>query len=168
MALIIIMPCVALIMITSKTNIFLGVRSYVVESGSMTPTLPVGSVIFSQKQTHYKVGDIITFVRSGVEVTHRIKSAAQGGSFLVQGDANKVVDADPVKISDIKGKEFFMIPYVGRVIFFVKSLPGLILLIILPCSLLILFELWNLKRHIEVATEEKVRKKLTEELRSAK
>ena len=55
---------------------FFGYQLYVVESGSMKPTLNVGTVILSRKpqdSAALKVGDIVTFkTLSGKTVTHRI------------------------------------------------------------------------------------------------
>lgn len=159
---IIILPVAVFISITSKTDIIAGIRSYMVESGSMTPTLPVGSIILDQKSDTYHRGDIITFTRGGQTVTHRIKTA-KNGQFQVQGDANNTPDESLVAPSDIQGKELFMIPYIGWAAAFLKTLYGLLLFIILPCALLIVFEFWNLKKHIEIATEEKFKKKFAEE-----
>jgi signal peptidase len=159
---IIILPLAVFMMVTSKTDFILGIRSYVVESGSMTPTLPVGSVIFDQKVSQYHTGDIITFTRDGQTVTHRIDKV-MNGKFQVKGDANKVADEDLVAPSDIQGKELVMVPYLGFAAAFLKTFYGLLFFIILPCVLLVLFEIWNLKGHIEKETEKKMRAKLAQE-----
>lgn len=159
---IIVLPLAVFMMVTSKTDALFGIRSYIVESGSMTPTLPVGSVIFDQKAVQYHSGDIITFTRDGQTVTHRI-DAEKEGKFQVKGDANKVADEKLVATSDIQGKELLMIPYLGWAVAFLKTFYGLLLFIILPCALLILFEIWNLKGHIEKETEKRMRAKLAQE-----
>jgi signal peptidase len=159
---IIVLPLAVFMMVTSKSDFIAGIKSYVVESGSMTPTLPVGSVIFDQKASQYHTGDIITFTRDGQTVTHRIDTVMDG-KFQVKGDANKVADEDLVALSNIPGKELIMIPYLGYAAAFLKTFYGLLLFIILPCALLILFEIWNLKRHIEKETEKRLRAKLAQE-----
>lgn len=52
-----------------------GYQLYKVQSGSMSPTLPIGSIILSKKPSDasaLKVGDIVTFSQNGIIVTHRI------------------------------------------------------------------------------------------------
>ena len=54
----------------------MGIQIYKVETGSMTPTLPVGSVFIARKvksKETFSSGDIVTFrTLSGAIVTHRI------------------------------------------------------------------------------------------------
>lgn len=60
---------------SGKTPEILGYQFYKVMSGSMSPTLKIGSVIISKKPENassLKVGDIITFKQDGTVVTHRI------------------------------------------------------------------------------------------------
>lgn len=85
-----------------------GFRRFVIVSGSMEPTLPVGSVVYDEvvPTGELMVGDMITFVpppEFGVDahVTHRIVSidvapveSPAGGSrtYRTKGDANPTVD----------------------------------------------------------------------------
>ncbi len=59
-----------------KTPVVFGFQLYEIESASMDPTLPVGSIILSQTPEDadsLKVGDIITFINSkDMIITHRI------------------------------------------------------------------------------------------------
>lgn len=65
---------------------------FVVETGSMEPTLTVGSVIISKKPQDaaaLKVGDIVTFrTETGYVVTHRIIEVIRGSpvSYRTKGD----------------------------------------------------------------------------------
>src|SRR5688500_13738077 len=57
--------------------LLLGWQSLVVYSGSMEPTIPVGSIVVLQPvaPAQLQVGDVVTFARTaepGVQVTHRI------------------------------------------------------------------------------------------------
>lgn len=87
-----------------------GYQLYNVETGSMTPTLPVNSLILVRQANEpdkLKVGTIITFIRKGHTVTHRIVEIDKdSGSikYKTKGD-NPVntVDTEPVAPSDIKG-----------------------------------------------------------------
>lgn len=158
-AVLIILPIVLFTFITAKTNFF-GIQSFVVLSGSMQPTLPVGSVIYTQHRTLYQKGDIIAFKRGDVNVTHRIIKINEDGTFVTQGDANNAADNKTVASSDILGRETFFLPYVGRAIVFLKTPIGFFGSVVFPITVFIILELWNLKREIEKEVERKLQKKM--------
>ena len=95
----------ALLLVLSAGPRFLPFEDLVVDSGSMTPTLPVGSVAIYRHETaaQVKVGQIILFGKpsdTGVVVTHRvyaIKNSPQGRYFETKGDANPAPDAWQVR-----------------------------------------------------------------------
>ncbi len=125
---------VIFVLITSKTHI-VGIRSYVVLTGSMEPAIPAGSMIAVQKQSTYNTGDIITFTSSSVEVTHRIISTKKSNNiatYQTKGDANQTSDQSLVYRDTISGKVIFYVPYMGKAVVFLKTLPGLVFFIILP------------------------------------
>jgi signal peptidase I len=113
-------------------------------SGSMSPTIGLGSIVLVVEQDSYEVGDIISYYSEigGQEfiVTHRIHNIG-GNAYVTKGDANKVVDRDVVRPRLVIGKAVAIIPYLGFVIAFAKSLPGTLLIIILPAILIIRTEL---------------------------
>ena len=77
------------IVVTSKTNLLAGIKSFVVLTGSMEPALPAGSVVFIRPSDSYRTGDVISFKNSsGMTVTHRIV-ASSNGFIRTAGDANK-------------------------------------------------------------------------------
>ncbi len=49
------------ILITSKTALVKGIRSFVVVSGSMQPAIKVGSIVFVKPAGSYQLGDVIAF-----------------------------------------------------------------------------------------------------------
>jgi len=76
-------------------------------SGSMEPTLHVGSRIIIHQQDEYQVGDIITFrADEGKVETHRLTGIASNGEYTTKGDANPTPDVweDPITESDVIGK----------------------------------------------------------------
>lgn len=86
----------------------------VVESGSMTPILPVYSVIIVDKRSNYEPGDVITYkADKGEIVTHRLIKVNDDGAFITKGDANPTPDnyTDPVTINDVEGKAVYKIIY---------------------------------------------------------
>lgn len=126
----------------------------IVLSGSMEPELPIGSLIFLKPETNYSIGDIVTFgkdTKTDVPTTHRIVSVREEGSeryYRTKGDANDNEDARETKGSEVLGRVFFGIPYVGYVLDFAKKPIGFVLLILLPALVIILDEIGNVWREV--------------------
>lgn len=128
-----------------------GLKPFVVLSGSMEPTYHVGSLIYV-KSVDYKtlqVGDPITYMLSqDTVVTHRIievlvdEEEPNTIRYFTQGDANEAPDGTSVHYKNIIGKPVFSIPYLGYVSSYIQHPPGtyvaiaagalLILLVFLP------------------------------------
>lgn len=139
---------VALFTIGSNSNILKGYHSFLVQSGSMEPTIMTGDIVIVHQQNQYLKNDVIAFY--GAEnriITHRIISSEKDyqAIFATKGDANRSVDSDTTTIDKIIGKVIFVVPKLGYFVAFAKSLPGLILLIIVPAAALILDELIKIK-----------------------
>ncbi|MDR1213274.1 MAG: signal peptidase I [Propionibacteriaceae bacterium] len=117
----------------------------IVVSGSMEPTLPVGSVVFAREveASALKVGDIVSVPQSpgGDIVTHRIltiEPAADGQVTLqLQGDANKLPDAGTHTVASAY-RYVVQLPQVGKAILWARYnalAAGLILFGLLVFSL---------------------------------
>ena len=111
-----------------------GLQPYVVLSGSMEPTYPVGSMIYTKKvdPSELQKNDPLTFhLNSGAVATHRIveviqpTKAGETLSFRTKGDANAIADADPIPADRILGKPVFCVPLLGFVANFIQRPPGL-------------------------------------------
>lgn len=130
---------------------FIGLKPFVVLSGSMRPTYEVGSLIYvkSVDYRELKVGDPITYMISqDTVVTHRIIEILVDDEnpdtlrYFTQGDANTAPDGTSVHYKNIIGKPVFSIPYLGYVSNYIQNPPGmyvaiaagaiLILLVFLP------------------------------------
>ena len=126
--------------LTSKIPI-LGIRSFVVSSGSMQPALPVGSVLFIRPALIYSVGDIISFKNSsGSVVTHRIVGKSiqtPENIYRVAGDANPQPDSALISQSEIICRSFSHLPVLGRVAGFTQSRLGFLTLLLIPTFLFI-------------------------------
>ena len=128
-----------------------GLKPYVVLSGSMEPTYHVGSLIYVKSVDYHElqVGDPITYMLSeDTVVTHRIIEVLVDEEdpdtirYFTQGDANAVSDGSSVHYKNIIGKPVFVIPYLGYVSSYIQHPPGtyvaitaaaiLILLVFLP------------------------------------
>jgi len=101
-----------------------GATPYTVLTGSMRPDRPPGTLVVVRPVDvdAIAVGDIVTYqLRSGEPevVTHRVVSVGStlGGERVLrtQGDANSVMDALPVRETQIKGRLWYSVPYLGRV-----------------------------------------------------
>jgi len=99
-------------------------RALTVLTGSMTPSIPVGSIVLVQpvdtRTLH--VGDVATY-QGGTPsapdfVTHRIvkiDTSTTPTTFTFKGDANRGPDIKPVPATAIRGKVWFRVPYLGSV-----------------------------------------------------
>lgn len=157
------LPLVIFTLITSKTGVIMGVRSFTVLSGSMEPTLPVGSIIYTLRQRSYDLGDVISVNMGGTTLTHRITQTIQKNGqvyYQLKGDANKNADAKLVEDFEVVGKQVVAIPFVGRAAAFLRTPIGFVSLVVLPALLLVGFELWTIKKELEIQIEKKVRTEL--------
>lgn len=158
-----ILPFFVFILITSKTGALGGIRSFVVLTGSMEPTIPVSTIVFTYPLDIYKLNDVIAFKKDDRTVTHRVVEVEDKGSLLyykTMGDANNTSDSDLVPQSNLLGKVFFAIPYIGRIVFFIKTVPGYLALIVFPAGIFIIFELININNELKKEGEKKFLQKM--------
>lgn len=99
-----------------------GVGASVVLSGSMEPKLSAGDLIFIVEKDEYHPDEIVVFQEGSIAVAHRILSISEE-EVITQGDANNSEDA-PFHPKYIKGKVVFAIPYVGYLVYIVKTPLG--------------------------------------------
>lgn len=101
-----------------------GATPYGVLTGSMRPELPPGSLVIVRPTAaaDIGVGDVITYqLESGRPevVTHRVVAVApsEDGTtlFQTQGDANDIPDERWVAEVQIKGVEWYSLPYLGHI-----------------------------------------------------
>jgi signal peptidase len=121
-------------------------KAMAVLSGSMTPSYPVGAMVFTRPVDpgQVAVGEIITFQRPSNPaelVTHRvvaIDTSTGAPVFTTKGDANNAADLDPVPASAVQGRLWFGVPQLGRVAAVLHSPQGLGFLVLLICGVLAL------------------------------
>lgn len=99
------LACVLLAVALAAPRV-LGLTPFVVLSGSMEPTYPVGSLVYvrSVDASELRVGDPVTFTLEGREAvaTHRvIEVDAESASLRTQGDANDEPDGSPVQFASV-------------------------------------------------------------------
>lgn len=112
---------VMILMAKSKgeTPMLFGYQLYVVQSGSMEPTFPIGTVILSKvpkNTSDLQVGQIVTFVDKGITITHRIVEVdhKQGETeYRTKGDnPENSIDPDVLTPNRVKAVFVFRIPLV--------------------------------------------------------
>jgi len=140
----------------------LGWQVDTVLSGSMSPTLGVGSaaVVRPVEPQAVEIGDVITYrsPRNGDLTTHRVIGIAENSPlyFRTKGDANENPDVYLVPSANLEGKVVFDVPLVGYATDFVKTPLGFILILGIPGMGIIAMEvrrMWT-----ELAEEEKRKK----------
>lgn len=110
-----------------------GFGAAVILSGSMEPALSIDDLIIVKKCDDYDIGDIIVYQRNYELIVHRIVEI-DGNNVITKGDANNIYDK-AIDISSIKGRVIFSIPFIGRLIEFIKSPIGIIITISLSVFL---------------------------------
>jgi len=100
-----------------------GATAYTVQTGSMRPTLPPGTLVVVRpaEPDEIGIGSVVTYqLESGrPEVaTHRvvqigINNATGERVFRTKGDANDAVDLLPVRPVQVRGELWYAVPYVG-------------------------------------------------------
>ena len=130
-----------------------GFTPLAVQSDSMSPTFNKGDLIFIQKcdTSKLEVGDIVTFhtiIDNEYALnTHRIDSIDELNgmrSFTTKGDNNDVVDTHVISDGDIVGKYLFAIPHMGKVMDFLSSSMGFLIVIVLPMLLFFIYQVYHL------------------------
>jgi signal peptidase len=130
-----------------------GLSMYTVQTGSMSPTIPVGSLVLVKEvpAEDIQVGDVITFFMGSSNVTHRVVAINYSPeddyrSFATRGDANNTNDPRPIPYEDVYGVVQWNLPGVGRAVDWLKP-PNLgLLVIVIPCGLIIVVEVAKLVR----------------------
>lgn len=121
--------------LTGKEPSILSHKLYIVDSGSMSPTIKEDSMIIvkEEKPEEIKEKDIITYYGyENSRVTHRvIEVQNQGEFFITRGDANDSNDPFPLEGKKLIGKVVYIIPLVGGIFRFIRTDLGIGLLIIL-------------------------------------
>ena len=119
--------CVVVVLLASSLVLpkLLGLKSYIVLSGSMHPEIQTGAFAYvkPQEADTLKVNDIITFTIGENTVTHRINEITDDG-FITKGDANEVPDLAPVMKNQVVGKYVFSIPYLGYFVSWLSTKAG--------------------------------------------
>lgn len=144
---------IATVVVLSKFETPLNYRLFNITSGSMSPTIPTGSVVVVTAENNYKKEDVISFVYDrdvNNVITHRIKEISKDDelnltAYVTKGDANEDTDTRAVIKDNVIGKVIFTIPYIGYPVQLAKTQLGFIFLIVIPATIIIYSELNSIK-----------------------
>ena len=130
-----------------------GFTPMIVETDSMAPTFSAGDLILIRKidPASLKEGDIITFhtiIENQYALnTHRIDSIVeQNGmrSYITKGDNNDIPDTHVIADGDIVGTYVGKVSGLGKVMKFLSSSVGFLVVIVLPLLLFFIYQIYNL------------------------
>jgi len=105
-----------------------------VVTSSMGPAIKEGSLVLIRKDNVFKIGDIASYrtLQNKNVITHRITKISKLQDkyyFYFKGDANENPDPSPISDSEIIGKYFFSIPFLGDMCNFMKNSKFLFILL---------------------------------------
>lgn len=140
-----------------------GMTPMVVLSGSMSGTqeghIEVGDLIFAEQTEtdQLQEGDVISFMRDGSTVTHRIigiSSDDQGELlFTTKGDANEAEDTAPVSEAQIIGRYMGRLPGVGDFAMFLQRPLGMLLFIGVPLLAFIIYDILRRQKYAKLESK---------------
>ena len=130
-----------------------GFTPLTVQSDSMAPTFDENDLIFIQQcdPSSLQVGDIVTFhaiIDNQYALnTHRIIAINEVNglnSYTTKGDNNELADQHVIADGDIVGKYVCKIPYLGKLIDFLSSTWGFLIVIVVPMLLFFIYQVYHL------------------------
>lgn len=112
-------------------------------TGSMSPSLPPGSLIMIHKGAMPQTGDVATYLTSTTPVTHRVTGtqpdlSGWGTEYLFKGDANLTNDPKAVPSDAVLGVLAVSVPAFGYPAFLVSQPIGVFLIVSIGLLLLTL------------------------------
>jgi signal peptidase len=144
-----------------------GTGFYFIISGSMEPTLPVGSLVFVTEVSANAIeeNDIVTYLSSdgSVFVTHRVREVVVVGGahvYTTRGDANNI-DDPPLQYERLVGRVLFSVPGSSFLLKIFSEMKYPAIAVILIGVIICARAVWNSsrKKRKEVAEEEQIRGK---------
>ncbi|TXH00560.1 MAG: signal peptidase I [Candidatus Moraniibacteriota bacterium] len=142
---------IVLLLLSSILPIPGGVKTFVVQSGSMEPSIGTGSVVVVKGAESYAVGDVITFgprSKTKPPTTHRILEVKEDGNFVTKGDANEEEDIRTVSRYEVIGKVIVSIPWVGYAVAAAQKPWGFAVIVVIPAVIIIWEEVGKIRGEI--------------------
>jgi len=134
-------------------SLFFGYGLLISHGSSMEPALRNGDIIWVKQLdvADVKVGDIVTLPPNGQEsVTHRlirVQPLLQEGYLLeTKGDASQFVEEWEVSHGSKVEVAFVRVRFVGQVVEFLRTIPGIVLLLAVTATLSVALWMAHRKR----------------------
>lgn len=126
-----------------------GMRLYCIQTGSMEPTYPVGTMIVVEKVdfAQLREGDVITFhAGKNTVVTHRLIGIDKNTQQLTtKGDNNNVADS-PRGFDNVIGRVKYGVPFVGYAVLLLNTNFGRIMVCVLTVTVIgvnVIIRIWQ-------------------------
>lgn len=139
--------------IVMSVGLLLGWRFQPVETASMAPRYPAGSlaVVVPVDPTEVAPGMTIVFedpLAPPRLVAHRVVRSVPGDTLAweTKGDANGDVDPLPVRPPALRGRVAWTIPGLGTAVTTLRGGPAVLLLVVLPLTVLAVTEIADRRR----------------------
>lgn len=150
---------VAVNWLSQRPNSSLPILSYVIQSGSMEPTIMTGDMIVDRTDRAFGVDTIVTFKDpQNNTITHRIikidKSDTGSLGFITKGDNNEDPDGYVTPPSNVLGTWWFTIPKLGYILVYARSFLGITVIVSLFAGWIVSEQVWNYLRKKQAAQEE--------------
>jgi signal peptidase len=151
---------VALLVLIALAPRALGWQLVVVSGGSMSPTIPFGSVAVletvSSEDLH--AGDVVMYPSGNGKsmITHRILSISSVDGITTKGDANPTADIDPISASSVRGRYLFHVPWFGYFVHWMGTRNGYMSLVLVPGLVIIALEVVSIGKTLSRARSQKV------------
>ena len=118
-----------------ETPKFLGVKMYVIVSGSMSPELEIGDVVIVEDIDNeiLKEKDVISFRQGQSIITHRVIEVIEENGkvkYKTKGDHNNTEDLMLVSQEDIEGRVMKKITGIGKAVLFLRDKTLIISIVI--------------------------------------
>jgi signal peptidase I len=101
----------------------MGYMPSTVETGSMEPNVPQGSLCFMDTDVSFadiSEGDVIAYRDPSMVIVHRVRRKMDS-ELIMRGDANPVDDPAPVKPEQVLGRITFHVPLLGAALDYVHE-----------------------------------------------
>ena len=151
---------IVLLLLSSALPIPGGVKTFVVQSGSMEPSIKTGGIVVVKPADSYAVGDVITFgprSKTKPPTTHRIIEVKEDGNFVTKGDANDDEDMRTVSRYEVIGKVLFSVPYVGYAVAAAQKPWGFTIIVVIPAAIIIWEEVGKIWREMKKKQDYKLK-----------
>lgn len=120
----------------NKTPSFLGIKTYVIISGSMEPNINIGDIVITKESDEeLQIGDVISYRKGQSVITHRItniiKEENGDTKYRTKGDNNNTEDSEEILIENIEGKVIKVVPKLGEITLLLQNKISIIIIFII-------------------------------------